>query len=95
VVNVFNGSSRSLIKCQINGLPAVAMKQTPMQDPFFAALSQANRNSYKWDTKASISEHMWTAPMPGGLLPGMHVITVETTDQHGNIYRASSIFDVK
>jgi 3',5'-cyclic AMP phosphodiesterase CpdA len=94
-VNVFNGSPQSSVRFQINGAATAEMQRTPMQDDFFAGVSAANKGTYKWDTTASISEHIWSAPMPTDLTPGMHIVTIETRDQHGNVYSASSIFEVK
>lgn len=95
LVNVFDGGARSQVKYRINGAPAIAMQHSAMQDPFFVALNQTHHASYKSFVRPGISDHIWSAPMPKNLPPGMHIITVETTDRHGNTYIASSIFEVQ
>jgi hypothetical protein len=41
------------------------------------------------------TNHLWYAPLPGGLESGYHVITVETTDMYGQTYTDKRIFRVE
>ena len=95
VVNVFDGGARSKVAYQLNGSPPIAMNRTTMQDPHFVRLRKQFDASFKSFVRPVESTHIWTAPMPRKLSPGMHVVTVETTDRFGNTYIASSIFEVK
>ena len=43
----------------------------------------------------SKSYHMWKAPLPKGIEPGTHTLTVRTTDMFGQTYTGKRIFRVR
>lgn len=40
------------------------------------------------------SSHIWTAPVPAGLEPGEHVVTIRSTDPYGRTTESSQVFRV-
>ena len=38
--------------------------------------------------------HMWEAPLPEGLQPGAHTITVRATDEYGRIHIEHKLFEI-
>ena len=91
VVNVFNGGERSQVSYQIDGGEPVTMERTLRGDPYVDELHAR----FPEEMPSPIdSSHIWAAPLPDDLTPGMHRVEVETTDQYSQTYRASQIFEV-
>lgn len=91
VANVFNGSELSSVSYQIDGGEPQMMERTLRTDPYAAALY----TRYPEEQREPIeSSHIWTAPLPSNLAPGTHRVEVETTDQYGQTYQASRIFEI-
>ncbi len=95
VVNVFNGREDWSVEYQWDSEPFQPMTHKIMKDPYtvrtyteFLSFADA------WvDPKYSL--HIWTAPIPAGVEPGVHVITVRTIDEHGSRQTASRIIEVR
>jgi hypothetical protein len=94
VVNYFAGSNRSTLSCRIDGLPAIAMKQTPMRDPYYVWLTKTSAKSVRW-TSPRVTGHIWSAPLPKDLKPGLHTIRVEAREQDGDAFRSTKIVRVE
>jgi hypothetical protein len=95
VVNVFDGGDRSVVECQIDGKRAVKMQKSEREDPFFVEVHEANKDAFKSWSKPKKCAHLWVAPLPGDLQPGLHTIVVRTTDEFGNSYRAARIIQIE
>jgi len=94
VVNYFAGSEKSRLTCQIDDQPAIAMKQTPMRDPYYVRLTKTSAKSVRW-TSPRVTGHIWTASLPKDLNPGLHTIRVEACDPGGSAYRTTKIVRVE
>lgn len=94
VVNYFAGSEKSMLICRIDDQPAIAMKQTPMKDPYYVRLTQISAKSVRW-TSPRVTGHIWTAPLPKDLNPGLHTIRVEAREPEGDVYRSTKIVRVE
>ena len=95
VVNVFDGSEKSVVKYQIDELPWTQMKKSFIKDPFFDTVySRSGESTPSW-IKPKPSTHIWTASFPEGLKKGVHRIVIKTIDQFGNCYQATKIFEIE
>jgi hypothetical protein len=94
VVNVFDGSEKSIVKCQIDELGFQTMQQTLMKDPFYERIYDQIKDHVPSWISPDNSTHIWTIPLPIDLKSGIHKIIVKTIDQFGNQYQAAEIFEV-
>ena len=91
VANVWNGSKASVVECQVDdGAPVAAQKNNNIADPYVSRLQSQLED---WlQTKSST--HIWTCPLPAQLEPGLHQLTVRTTDGYGHSYVGVKMFEV-
>lgn len=94
VVNVFDGGQRSKVVYRVDDGPYVAMERTERADPFIAQLYARNPETLKRWLKVKESSHIWTAALPRDLAPGVYRVSVRTTDQFGQLFEASELFEV-
>lgn len=108
LVNVFNGSEKSMVEMQIDHSGNwLSLSQTEERDPANMILYEqglyleATINEKPLDEvfgwkmdKPSKSTHFWTSKLPPGLSQGTHVVTIKTTDMFGNRYKAHRVFRV-
>lgn len=95
VVNIFDGSEKSSVRCQIDELGFQAMQKTLMKDPFYEQIYEQIKDHVASWISPDNSTHIWTIPLPKDLKPGVHKIVVKTVDQFGNQYQAAGIFEVE
>ena len=94
-VNVFNGSDRSTVRMRVgNEGEWTTLDKTLEEDPIYVALKEfeeANPDKLRNRTlnDAMKSDHLWKAPIPDGLAPGEHLISVQTEDMYGRVFHAS------
>ncbi len=95
VVNVFDGNEKTVVECRIDaGDPYIMSRQITM-DPFFKHIYAENKDLYLSWINPMRSVHIWTAPLlPEQMEPGYHTISVKVTNQWGNVYQASRIFEL-
>ncbi|OPZ72996.1 MAG: Calcineurin-like phosphoesterase [bacterium ADurb.Bin478] len=109
LVNVFAGSSRSTVEMQCDH-QTDWQQLTPVaaRDPECLRMHQLNVIleqpfngrpleevlGWKMDPP-SLSRHMWSGPLPCGLSPGVHTVTVRTTDMFGQLWTGHRIFSVR
>lgn len=100
LVNVFAGSERSKVEMRLGESGAwVPMTRTAREDPYFAALKQAeagpNPPPGRRLPNALLSPHLWQANLPADPPKGTHLIHVRTTDMFGKIYTDKRILRVR
>lgn len=85
VVNVFDGGPQSRVSYTIAGVGAAPtpMRRVAAPDPYVASLFAAHASSQKAWVRAMPSSHVWSAPLPTGLRPGGHCLSVEAADEYG------------
>jgi len=108
LVNVFNGTSKSIVSMTIDGSgESIPLQQVKSQDPLVANMHllstyldiQAGDKKldevfgWKMDSP-SLSDHFWQGLLPENLPPGTHSIKVVTTDMYGNQYQSHRIFRI-
>jgi hypothetical protein len=94
LVNLFEGGPRSTVEFQIGDGLAAKMSRVVRTDPFIEELFQRESDTMKSWVEAMPTTHMWEAPLPEGLQPGAHTITVRATDEYGRVHTGHKVFEV-
>jgi hypothetical protein len=95
LVNVFDGNEQSIVECQVDEGVLVQMTRVIRNDPYFERIYQDHSQAfYSW-IKPLPTTHLWTAPLPADLSPGIHKMIVTAKNQFGAIYRTVQIFEVE
>lgn len=105
LVNVFDGGPRTRVTVEVAGpAPAIAAAgseralpahMTPLaaRDPLIAELFQGDTPRKSW-VEATPSSHLWHAPLPRDLGPGVHVLLVRARDEYGREHLARTLLEV-
>ena len=85
LVNVFDGGPTTQVIYEVAGSSEseVRMQRTVMSDPYVAELFAMHPATLKPWVRAVPSSHLWKAPLPAGLAPGAHRLTVRVRKQCG------------
>ncbi len=94
LVNLFDGGPKSRVEYRIGDNPAMEMKRVIRIDPFYEELFQRERQTIKSWAGPEPSTHLWEAPLPDGLQPGVHTISVRATDEYGRSHTEHKLFEV-
>ena len=96
IVNVFDGGPQSHVSYTIAGAitESVRLQRVATPDPYVANLFAAHAATQKSWVRAVPSSHVWTAPLPAGLQPGGHCISVEARDEYGRRLTAHLVLEV-
>lgn len=95
LVNVFNGSERSVVHYQLNDQEPVAMEHLPLSiSPFFRDMRENHPDRFSDWIQPIQSTHIWRASLPGPLPPGVHTITVYTRDMFGQQWTKRRLLEV-
>lgn len=95
VANFFNGNKLSEVLCQVDDTDTFPMKRTRMKDPFAVRyFTNYQQLFYEW-ISVDISNHIWTLNLPSDLKEGVHKISVKGTDEYGNEYQQTAIFEIR
>ncbi|MCX7000681.1 MAG: calcineurin-like phosphoesterase family protein [Candidatus Sumerlaeota bacterium] len=95
VANVFDGSERSVVICELDGSRSLYMERKVMKSPYFDELLKNHKETFRSWVNALVSNHIWTAPMPVDLKPGLHTLVIRAKDQFGRTFTGKSIFEVE
>ncbi len=94
VVNLFDGGPKSKVWFAIDGGPAVAMARSARVDALVAKLSlRIPDRSVYWTPLRDLT-HIWAAPLPRDLTPGVRRIAVRAIDEYGQEHQASNLIEV-
>lgn len=94
-VNVFAGTPDTRVSFRLDGNTAVVMERKIMEDPFYAQLIKNNPTAYlEWMVPTPCA-HIWDAPLPTDLRPGIHRLDILVADQQGNEFVASRLFQIQ
>jgi 3',5'-cyclic AMP phosphodiesterase CpdA len=94
LVNLFEGGPKSTVEFQIGDAPATEMHRVVRTDPFTEELFQRESDTMKSWVEAEPTTHIWEAPLPEGLQPGAHTITVRATDEYGRTHTEHKVFEI-
>lgn len=92
LVNVFDGSERSVVEYSLDRAPFQPMTRTPQLDPLSVAMFSGVTETGKSWVRATICPHFWEAKLPVRPARGTHVVTVRVRDHYGRTFDQSRIF---
>lgn len=96
--NIFAGSSRSTVQMRVGDGPWTPMEPVVTQDRTYMSLKELETSSTPPPGRrlpnASKSTHLWAARLPA-LGPGLHTITVRTTDMFGRTFEGHRVLRVR
>lgn len=106
VANVFDGGERHEVLVRIDDRAFVPMDYDPPRfglidgapngnlDPYMVSLFRGLHGTPERPARPEPSSHLWSAPLPGDLPPGLHTVTVRSTDPYGQVAETSETFEV-
>jgi hypothetical protein len=96
IVNVFDGGPATRVSYEIaaTGTQAVAMHRAAVSDPYVARLFAVHPSLQKPWVRAVPSSHVWKAPLPAGLQPGVHCVTIKAADEYGRRLRTHLMVEI-
>ncbi len=94
MVNVFDGNQKTQVSCQIDDRQPFHLTSEYTEDPYFVSLHATYPSEFPNWVKPEKSVHIWTAPLPADLKPGIHRIVVTSTNQWGERFQAARIFKI-
>lgn len=95
IVNVFDGSERSVVEHQLDEGAFRPMQRVVRKDPYIEAIHANFSGTYASWIQPEPSSHIWIAPLPADLKPGLHKLLVKTRDQFGQTYQTAQIFVIE
>ena len=90
LANVFNGNKHSTVKMRVRGVGDwITMTRTQRKDPAYVAMFKRDLadedRPHRVLPEPVATPHMWVANLPVGILPGVHILEVESTDMFGHV----------
>jgi len=100
LVNVFNGSERSVIEMKVDEARVWRpLERVARPDPFYLQMkgleTECRPKAWRDLPGPAISSHLWAARLPQDLPLGMHLIEIRTRDMFGCQYFGRSVMWVK
>jgi hypothetical protein len=93
-VNLFDGGPNSKVVFRVDGGPPIELAPTSRIDALFAKLYLRIKDRSVFWTPVRRSTHIWAAPLPRDLEPGVHRITVRAIDEYGQVHEAAKLIEV-
>ena len=96
-VNVFDGGPKTTVQYWIDDGEPRSMSRTIRPDPFVTHLLNHGylEDSPETKTTPDPSSHLWTAPLPSDVTPGVHTVTVKTENEFGRIDTTTTVLEVQ
>ncbi len=94
VVNLFDGGPKSRVWFSIDGGPAVEMVRSARVDALVAKLHLRIPDRLVYWTPPRDSTHIWSAPLPHDLAPGVRRITIRAVDEYGQEHEGAKLIEV-
>lgn len=94
VVNVFDGGERNKVQMSADNGRYKRMRQVLRVDPYMEALFIKYQGTEEAYDAPEPSSHIWELALPGTLMPGIHTVTVRSTDMFGQTSTGSLIFEI-
>jgi len=93
-VNVFAGTARTKVTYQLDNQPEQPMTRNIMEDPLVEELISNNPDHYIHWVEPVCSTHIWIAPLPENLEPGLHRLKIKVEDHQGDVFHGYRIFNL-
>jgi 3',5'-cyclic AMP phosphodiesterase CpdA len=96
VVDVFDGGPRTQLTFEIEGIDRApqSMQRARLTDPHVVDVFARDRHAYKAWVEPAPSSHIWTAPLPEDLSPGVYRVAVRGTDEFGRPIADQMVLDI-
>ena len=94
VVNLFDGGPKSRVEYRIGDRAPVPMTRSRRVDPLLARLSLRTADRFVMWTRPQPSEHIWAAPLPRDLEPGIHRLSVRALDEYGQVHTGHKLIEI-
>ncbi len=94
VVKLSDGGPKSKVWLSIDDGPVVAMARSARVDALVAKLSLRIPDRSIYWTPPRDSTHIWAAPLPRDLAPGVRRITIRAIDEYGQEHEAAKLIEV-
>ena len=94
VVNLFDGGPNSKVWFRFDDCPAVAIARSVRVDTLVAKLSLRIKDHSVFWTPPRDSTHIWAAPLPRDLAPGVRRITIRAVDEYGQEHEGAKLIEV-
>jgi hypothetical protein len=92
LINVFDGGPNTIVEIQVDDEDYVATERTVRKEPF----AQHSYDKDEWPPMfETLSNHLWTAPLPVNLAPGPHILNVQAVDEYGRLHLGTIVFEVE
>lgn len=95
VVNLFDGGPKSSVEFRIGNQPPIQMTRSSRADALIGKLSLRIPDRNVFWTPLSDSTHIWAAPLPRGLPPGVHRLSVRAVDEYGQVHEAAQLIEIE
>jgi 3',5'-cyclic AMP phosphodiesterase CpdA len=83
IANIYAASYEAAVTCQIDEGVPVPMKRTVEKDPLILHMLEQYPEDYPHWMKARDCAHLWKAPLPDHLKPGVHTLTFTAMEPDG------------
>jgi hypothetical protein len=96
IANVFDGGPSTRVTYEIGSgnRPPSPMQRTAISDPYITALFAETASAQKPWVRPVPSSHLWKAPLPVGLEPGAHCVTVRAVNEYGRELSAHLVLEI-
>ncbi|MGH8501611.1 MAG: calcineurin-like phosphoesterase C-terminal domain-containing protein [Gammaproteobacteria bacterium] len=94
VVNVFDGGERNEVQMSLDDGRFRRMRQVLRNDPYMDQLFIKYQGTEDAYAAPEPSSYIWELDLPGYLTPGMHTVTVRSTDMFGRTSTESLVFEI-
>lgn len=86
LVDVFDGGPRTRVTCEVEGPSGFCfeLSRTRARDPYIVESFASHRERLKPWVEASVSSHIWTAPIPPALHSGSHHCSIRVVTEYGD-----------
>jgi hypothetical protein len=97
LVDVFDGGPRTEVRCEISGVAEIRFdfQRTRMKDPHIVEVFAQNRRQMKPWVEASVSSHLWLAPIPDDLAPGEYSCSICVKTEYGDYQRHAYALSIR
>jgi|AntRauTorckE5430_2_1112549.scaffolds.fasta_scaffold01952_5 3',5'-cyclic AMP phosphodiesterase CpdA len=83
VANIYAASYEAVVTCQIDDSVPLPMERTVVKDPLVLYFLEQYADDYTHWIKPRDCAHLWKAPLPDDLEPGVHTLTVLALEPDG------------
>lgn len=92
IANIYAASYEAAVTCQVDDGVPVPMKRTVEKDPLVLHMLEQYPEDYTHWMKARDCAHLWKAPLPDHLQPGVHTLAFTAIEPDGRTITGKHTF---